>query len=159
MPMKTTFLFNQFKQFLHQQFGTTISYKRLKADFLTYPVDETTCEGVVCDQQLLLLMAWFLLHPELPDLRDWTLLRKLFFKYHGVELMKLLDDQYVDSIQLKRIPVINYLGLIDLFLALRRSDALPLVSYMQLARIIVRCFDVPYTVKGVRNTLCDRNTP
>ena len=156
--MKYPFIFKQLKQLLHKQFGCTISYKRLKADLLVFPIDKERSKAVVYDQELLLLMPCFLLHPELPNSRDWVLLRKLFFKYHGVALMKLIDDQYVDSTRLKRIPVLNYHELIDLFLQLRRSGVLPAVSYMQLAHIIVRCFDVPYTAEGVKNTLCDRNS-
>ena len=157
--MEFTSIFKQIKRSLHKQFGNTVSYMRLKAHLFAFPVNAPTHKGEVYDQPLLVLMAWFLMHTELSDLRDWKLLRKLFFKHHGVELMKQLDDQYVDSMQLKRIPVNDYLGLIDLFLQFRRSNALPEVSYMQLARIIVHCFDVPYTVEGVKNTLCDRNTP
>ena len=157
--MEFTSIFKQLKRSLHKQFGNSVSYMRLKADLLAFPTDAPKHTGEVYDQTLLVLMAWFLMQTELSDLRDWKLLRKLFFKHHGLELMKLLDDQYVNSMQLQRIPVNDYLGLIDLFLEFRRSDALPAVSYMQLARIIVHCFDVPYTVEGVKNTLCDRNTP
>ena len=157
--MEFTSIFKQLKRSLHKQFGNSVSYMRLKADLLAFSADAPKHTGEVYDQTLLVLMAWFLMQTELSDLRDWKLLRKLFFKHHGLELMKLLDDQYVNSMQLQRIPVNDYLGLIDLFLEFRRSDALPAVSYMQLARIIVHCFDVPYTVEGVKNTLCDRNTP
>ena len=157
--MEFTSIFKQLKRSLHKQFGNTVSYMRLKADLLAFSADAHKHTGEVYDQTLLVLMAWFLMQTELSDLRDWKLLRKLFFKHHGVELMKLLDDQYVNSMQLQRIPVNDYLGLIDLFLQFRCSDVVPAISYMQLARIIVHCFDVPYTVEGVKNTLCDRNTP
>lgn len=155
--MKSTLIFKQIKKSLYKQFGTTVSYKSLKSTLLVLAIDANNPKNVTYDQQLLGLMAWFLLQPDLSKLRDWVVLRKLFFKHHGAELMKLLDDQYVDSTQLKRIPVLDYLGLIDLFLQFRHSDALRGVSYIQLAHIIVRCFDVSYSVKGVKNTLCARN--
>ena len=155
--MKTTLIFKELKRSLHKEFGTSVSYKSLQTHFVDCSTDKDNAKDAIFDPQFLSLMGWFLCHPDLSNLRDWVLLRRLFFKHHGAKLLKLLSEQYVNSTQPIRIPVKDYGKLFELFVQIKHSGAVSGVSYLRLAYVIVRSFDIPYTVQGVKNALFDRD--
>ena len=151
--MMSSFDFKLFKQYLHREFGATVSYKRLKARYVTSVVDKHNHKTELFDPQNLMLFAWFLIHPALEKSRDWELLRRLFFKHHSAELKAVIDKEYESSTTPKRLPVADQSKLLEAFVQLKQSGALVEASYMQLAHIIVSCFDVPQKTESIKNLL------